>query len=201
VGNREALLEAAIECLSERGYARTTARDLVAASGTNLGAIGYHFGSKERLLNEAVHESFRRWLQPLIDIAAAPGPATPFERLRDGFGALLGSLEEQRPVIVSLFEALAQVERSEELRRGLATSYEEFRVAIAELIGSTLGMDEREAAEARTLASALIALFDGLLVQWLLDPRHTPDTTDIAAAAQALLVRVQLVVQGGAVTP
>jgi AcrR family transcriptional regulator len=32
MGNREALLEGARECLSERGYARTTARDIAAAA-------------------------------------------------------------------------------------------------------------------------------------------------------------------------
>ena len=79
--HRERLLEAAIVCLQEKGYARTTARDLVAASDTNLASIGYHFGSKEHLLNVAVAEAFQRWLKPLVALAAEPGPATPLERL------------------------------------------------------------------------------------------------------------------------
>ena len=62
VSHREDLLEAAIRCLYEKGYARTTARDLVAESGTNLGSIGYHYGSKERLMNEALMVAFHRWL-------------------------------------------------------------------------------------------------------------------------------------------
>ena len=36
MGHREDLLTAARQCLEDKGYARTTARDLVAASGTNL---------------------------------------------------------------------------------------------------------------------------------------------------------------------
>ena len=56
MGHREALLDGARRCLLERGYARTTARDLVAASGTNLASIGYHFGSKEALLNGAMQQ-------------------------------------------------------------------------------------------------------------------------------------------------
>ena len=79
--HRERLIEAAIACLQEKGYARTTSRDLVAASGTNLASIGYHFDSKEHLLNVAVTEAFQRWLKPLIALAAEPGPATPLERL------------------------------------------------------------------------------------------------------------------------
>ena len=52
--NRDALVKGAVKCLLTKGYARTTARDIAAASGANLASIGYHFGSKEALLNEAL---------------------------------------------------------------------------------------------------------------------------------------------------
>ena len=47
--------------LRERDYGNITARDLVAASNTNLGSIGYHFGSKEALLNEAIGQALEEW--------------------------------------------------------------------------------------------------------------------------------------------
>src|SRR3712207_7033726 len=59
--NDEKLVQAALRCLQSKGYARTTARDLVEASGTNLASIGYHFGSKEALLNEAVARTLALW--------------------------------------------------------------------------------------------------------------------------------------------
>ena len=49
MGHKEDLLDGAKRMLLERGYANTTARDIVAASKTNLASIGYHFGSKEQL--------------------------------------------------------------------------------------------------------------------------------------------------------
>src|SRR5207302_11259415 len=54
ISHKEQLIEGAIECLQTKGYARTTARDIAAASSANLASIGYHFGSKESLLNEAL---------------------------------------------------------------------------------------------------------------------------------------------------
>ena len=54
MGHREDLLAGAVRCLREKGYAHTTARDIVAASGTNLASIGYHYGSTRALLNAAV---------------------------------------------------------------------------------------------------------------------------------------------------
>src|SRR5262252_2857415 len=76
MGNREALLAGAKRCLIEKGYAATTARDIAAASGVSLAAIGYHFGSKDALLNQAVFESIGEWGQDLQDTLAAAGPVT-----------------------------------------------------------------------------------------------------------------------------
>lgn len=187
-GHRERLLEAAIVCLRERGYARTTSRDLVAASGTNLASIGYHFGSKERLLNVAVGEAFQRWLKPLIALAAEPGPATPLERLRRSVAGVMDSLEENRALVAACLEAWAQLARSEDLRAEMAASYDDFhrtiaattREAFAE-IGATEGID------ADALAALIIALFDGLLVQWQLDPERVPGAERLTAAAQGAL--------------
>jgi AcrR family transcriptional regulator len=65
VGHREQLLDAARRLLVERGSARITARDLVAESGTNLGSIGYHFGSKDALINAAIEAAFDDWADHL----------------------------------------------------------------------------------------------------------------------------------------
>lgn len=53
MGHREDLLEGAKRCLLAKGFARTTARDIVKESGTNLASIGYHYGSKDALLAQA----------------------------------------------------------------------------------------------------------------------------------------------------
>lgn len=53
MGHREDLLEGAKRCLLEKGFLRTTARDIVKESGTNLASIGYHYGSKDALLVQA----------------------------------------------------------------------------------------------------------------------------------------------------
>jgi AcrR family transcriptional regulator len=166
--NREALLEGALRCLQDQGYARTTARDIVAASGTNLGAIGYHFGSTERLLNRALLEGFERWFAELAQAAAeASDDAQPLVAVTL---ALPTTFERHRPLVRALVEAFAQADHSEEIRVGLVDAYERGRdLTVGLLIPE--GTDE---AHARVLASLLIAIFDGLLIQWLVDPEHAP---------------------------
>ena len=63
MGNRDALLLAAKSCLLNKGYSRTTARDIASTAGVSLAAIGYHFSSKEALLTEALILAFGEWDQ------------------------------------------------------------------------------------------------------------------------------------------
>ena len=108
MGHREELLEGARRCLEEKGYARTTARDLVAASGTNLASIGYHFGSKEALLNEAIGQAFDEWTNRIAEVAFAAPDASPLERMSASWVAMLDAFAEHRPLMVAFVEALAQ---------------------------------------------------------------------------------------------
>lgn len=176
MGHRELLLSAARRCLEERGYARTTARDLVAASGTNLASIGYHFGSKEALLNQAMMAAFTEYTEKLLVLAAEPmATGDPLGRLRQTWGVMVEMFADMRPLLVAFIEAMTQAEHSPELRGQLAWGYEQMRNAIAEtIIGMNPGLPPEVAQHTRDMASFLIAVNDGLMIQWLLDPEASP---------------------------
>ncbi len=186
-------MEAAIACLQEKGFARTTARDLVAASGTNLASIGYHFGSKEHLLNVAVAEAFQRWLKPLVALADEPGPATPLERLQRSLAGVIDTLEENRSLVAACLEAWAQMSRSEDLRAEMAASYDDFHRVIAATTLDAFAEIGSANVDADALAALIIALFDGLLVQWQLDPERAPSAERLTSAAQGALAALTAV--------
>jgi AcrR family transcriptional regulator len=186
-GHRERLLEAAIVCLQDKGYARTTSRDLVAVSDTNLASIGYHFGSKEHLLNVAVTEAFQRWLKPLVALAAEPGPETPLERLARSLAGVIDTLEENRSLVAASLEAWAQMSRSEDLRAEMQASYDDFHRVIASTTREAFAEIGSTDVDADALASLIIALFDGLLVQWQLDPERAPSAERLTSAAEGAL--------------
>lgn len=176
-----------MECLRERGYAHTTARDIAAAAHSNLGSIGYHFGTKETLLNEAIREGFAEWTAQLGHIAFADAGATPLERARASWVALTQSFEEHRPLVVAFVEAMAQSMRSEDLRAQLADIYEEARAAVGRLVEASLGDMEIGDEAVRAAASFMIAVCDGLLLQWLVDPEHAPSGEELTAGLDAAL--------------
>ncbi|WP_328663575.1 TetR/AcrR family transcriptional regulator [Streptomyces sp. NBC_00328] len=92
MGHREALLEGAKRCLLEKGFVRTTARDIVKESGTNLASIGYHYGSKDALLAQA-YVSLSEGTSDAFD--AGSGLATPpgsLERFQEVWANIIGTL-------------------------------------------------------------------------------------------------------------
>ncbi|ORW01091.1 TetR/AcrR family transcriptional regulator [Mycobacterium kyorinense] len=176
MGNREALLEAAIVCLREHGFGGTRARDLAGAAGVSLGAIRYHFGSTEALLNAAIAESSRRWIKSfqtsMAGVDAETGIADAVDGLYDVFDA-------HRELLAGFVEAFAHAQRSPAARRELAGYYEEFRRDIAAALGG--------GSDAESLASILLALVDGLMVQWMLDPSRRPDNDVLRRAVGSLV--------------
>jgi AcrR family transcriptional regulator len=176
-GHRERLLEGALACLQERGFARTTTRDIVAASGTNLGSIVYHYGTKERLLEEAMGEGFRRWTEA-ISAVADESTANPFEQMRAALGQARALFDEQEGLYTAFLEAAAQTGRSDDLREHVAAGYERTRTRVAESIRHTMpGESERDT---RTLASLMVAIVDGLMLQWLFDRDAVPSGEEVA---------------------
>ena len=92
MGHRADLLAGAKRCLYEKGYARTTARDIVAASGTNLGSIGYHYGSTEALMQAAMLSAIEDWGDVLGAALAADGPDEPADPLVRYWQRVIGSM-------------------------------------------------------------------------------------------------------------
>jgi AcrR family transcriptional regulator len=187
VGHREDLLAAARRLLEEKGYAHITARDLVAASGTNLASIGYHFGSKAGLLGVAIGEVFGDWTDQLAEVAMADPDALPFERGRLAWVAMLESLPQRRAQLLSYVEALAQAERTPEMRELFAELLHGVRARVAVLVARSMGGgmtpdDEK----CQALASFVIAACDGLALQWLLDPESAPTGEALSAGLDAM---------------
>jgi AcrR family transcriptional regulator len=183
MGAREDLLRGARRCIEEKGYARTTARDIVAASGTNLASIGYHFGSKEALLNEAIGAAFEEWTEHLIEVGVEASTDDPMQRLTASMIAMLDEFGKNRALEQAFVEAIAQAERSPELRAQMAGQYATSREAIAESVRDALGDGIEEAGvDPKAIASYLMAVCDGLVLQSLVDPDAIPTGEELVAS-------------------
>ncbi|MBT2403055.1 MULTISPECIES: TetR/AcrR family transcriptional regulator [unclassified Streptomyces] len=167
MGHREDLLEGAKECLVEKGFVRTTARDIVKASGANLASIGYHYGSKDALLTQAFIALIEEWGDKFT--GAVTGEGGSLERFRSVWEAVHAGHEESGPVWAASMEVALSRERLPELRELLASSQGEGRRG---LVSMFTGVPEERLSEEdlRTTGAFYQALLNGFMIQWLFDP-------------------------------
>ena len=184
MGHREDLLQGAKRCLYEKGYARTTARDIVAASGTNLGSIGYHYGSTQALMNAAMLSAMEEWGDAVAKALAEPGDETG-DRLVQFWRRVIGTIESHRELWLASIEAMLQGEHSADLRARMADALHQGRSGMAALITGR-AEDTLDDATIRTVGSVQMALMSGVMVQWLVDPAGAPSAEEIAAGLRAL---------------
>lgn len=181
---RAALLDAAKRLIAERGYAGTSVRDLASASGANVAAVNYHYGSRERLLTQAVLESFLDWTDRVSRVAAADREAGPLEQLLSSLAAMLDELPEHEALFATFLEALLQARRSPQLHGQLAEHYAEQRRRVGDMVRTGAGTERVSTHMVEVLSALLIAVADGLLVQSLLDSRAVPSSDELAALAR-----------------
>ncbi|MFJ9030829.1 TetR/AcrR family transcriptional regulator [Streptomyces sp. NPDC102274] len=190
MGHREQLMVGAKRCLEERGYARTTSRDIAAAANAPLGTINYHYGSKEALLNAALLETLQEWGDRVrarpADSARSAGEGSRLEAM---WARVTDSGATDRPLVVASIEAFAQAERFPEIRRQIA---EAFELARTELAADLHGIDGAAEGElARAVGSVHMALVAGLTQQWLIDPERAPSAREVAAGLRAIARRLE----------
>ncbi|MET7488587.1 TetR/AcrR family transcriptional regulator [Streptomyces sp. NPDC005538] len=184
MGHREDLLEGAKRCLLEKGFARTTARDIVKESGTNLASIGYHYGSKDALLAQAyvslVDQMSFEWGERLV---GAPGS---LERFREVWSNVVASLREPGSMWRLSGEIMAMGDQLPEARDQLSLAQREGGRGLVSLL---MAVPEEEVSDetADTLGSFYMILMSGLIMQWTFDPKTAPDADRLTEGLRQVL--------------
>ncbi|MFD4873942.1 TetR/AcrR family transcriptional regulator [Streptomyces sp. NPDC058420] len=191
MGHREDLLEGAKRCLLAKGFARTTARDIVKESGTNLASIGYHYGSKDALLAQAYVSLVENTSDafeghdggPAAGIEGEPGS---LERFRWVWSNIVATMREPG----SMWRLSMEVMTLElpEVREHLSAAQREGGRGLVALL---MGVPEEEVTDetADTLGRFYLTLMTGLIAQWTFDPKTAPD-------GEALTEGLRQVVEG-----
>lgn len=179
--HRDALLSAARTLMREAGRGEITARDLVAASNTNLGSISYHFGSKDALLDEAAKLVFEEWAQAVARTISADPDAPPEMRVARALQMILDDFGQMRPYFLGFIQIVAGIERSPQTRQQLSAHYRKQRQTVSTMITESLATNV-EPADARHIASLLMSVSDGLMLQSLIDPQSTPSSGELIEA-------------------
>lgn len=206
---RQAILEAAVACFCDKGFAHTRIADIAAQAGIGKGTVYEYVDSKEQLLVDAclhlcqVNEraiSIQAGGAALVPTAlgTVPEPGihpvkASYWTLRAVLEVLLGRSQQEMRLFMDLMHlAEGQADMLEPIRATFGAKLGQWRQA-----AQTLYARGREAGFFRDLgdgawpARLIVAVVDGLIFQRQLDPEESVSET--AHGIAAVWVRLQMV--------
>lgn len=171
---RLSLLQAAAAVFARRGYHAATVDEVAEEAGFTVGALYSNFAGKQDLFLAMLDEHFAQELAAYKEISSRG--ATAEEKAR-GSADYWMTLLETNPHFFPLFiEFWGLALRDPELREQFNTRVRVFRGAVADLMradAAELGID-LPADDARSLATVVTAIGNGLALNMLADPKAVP---------------------------
>ncbi|RFA13128.1 hypothetical protein B7R22_14100 [Subtercola boreus] len=181
---RERILEAAMAVFGAYGYHKGALVEVAERAGMTHAGVLHHFGSKEGLLVAVLQYRDGEAVAGLDAREQVEGPAF----LRH----ILDTVKEntERPGVVQAYTVLSGESvtdghpAQEYFRERLRTLRHKIERTLAEVTGNS------DPAELRDAANTLVAVMDGLQVQWLLSPDEVDMTRTVKRTLDMLLDRL-----------
>jgi AcrR family transcriptional regulator len=174
---REDILKAALATFGSKGYKNGPLTEIAEQVDMTHAGILHHFGSKDQLLLEVLRYRDESDVAELED-KHIPGGIDLFAHL-----VTTAKLNMQRPGIVQAYAVLSSESVTDDhpAREFFEVRYRTLRVEVGDAFRAVCAdqgvTDERSIENG---AAAILAVMDGLQVQWLLDP----EAVDLGAATE-----------------
>lgn len=159
---RAQIIWAALACFTRKGYRNTTMDDIAAESGLSKGSLYWYFDSKDDLLASAIMSVFADFGQETV--AALGERATASDKLRAGAAEIAKFWKRAEGLFNLFIEFWAQSSQRDKAGRLLADLLVQYRELIVGIIEEGIRNGEFKPVDARQLAWAVMAAYDGLAV-------------------------------------
>lgn len=174
---RTEILKAAVEIFCNKGSTNGTLADVAEQVGMTHAGVLHHFGSKQNLLLEVLAYRDQADVQDLDEKHIPGGPELFLHLVRTAF------VNAQRPGIVQAYTVLSAESITDDhpAREYFEERYTTLRREITEAfheLCTDQGVTEPDTVAAA--AASILAVMDGLQLQWLLHP----DVVELGAASE-----------------
>jgi AcrR family transcriptional regulator len=164
---RQEILDSALVAFGQKGFYKASLADVASAAGITAAGLLHHFKTKEALLIELLQQ------RDLVDLQQSPGGDYPHGR---AFLQLLVdtmSRNMTRTVTTQMYAVLSAegVTEAHPARRWFLERYRGLRLLISTALTDAIADGDIAAdIDVDTTATTIIAVMDGLQIQWLYEP-------------------------------
>lgn len=179
---RTEILQAAVEIFGNKGSTNGTLADVAEQVGMTHAGVLHHFGSKQKLLLEVLAYRDQADVQDLVEKHIPGGPELFLHLVRTAF------VNAQRPGIVQAYTVLSAESITDDhpARSFFEERYTTLRREITDAFGELCAQEGvTDPGTVASASAAILAVMDGLQLQWLLHPNvvELGETTEFAIRA------------------
>ena len=159
--------------MAERGYRGASVNQVAARAGVSKGALYWNFASKEELFLGLLEDRFDRRARALMALTeSAAADETSSQAVSRGFAQMV---DEHRRLVLLMNEFWALAVRDDELRGRWVKRQRALRADLARALTARHGTTGVPlSVPADQLATAIIALADGLAMDRVAEPETVP---------------------------
>lgn len=160
------IIKATIDCITRFGYSNFSMQDVAQVANVSKGIIHYYFLNKEDLMMAVLDYVSEEIEGHLISTESS---ATPVIRLSNVIWVCFSIVQNKREYYRINMDFWTQIDQKEKVRQEIALHYSKFRQTIAGIVQQGIEQKFFRAGNASHYASMIIALIDGIALQWLFD--------------------------------
>jgi AcrR family transcriptional regulator len=171
---REEILHAAMKVFAEKGVKRARMADIAQRAGIGKGTIYEYFRSREEIFMEGFNLLLRDMKDGLQSVLEVPAdPETKLKSVMKIFFSSLAQLSAEMTGI--LIDFWHEGIHSEAAKGGgiidLKQVYDDIRNAVRQVVADGIMAGQFREVDPTMVASVIMAIVDGLLLQWILDKK------------------------------
>lgn len=163
--NRQKIIDAATALVMERGVKGTSLADIARSADISRGTLFYHFAAKDDLIYELTEQHFDQITRANLKRVEQMQNTSLQDILHV---ALLNILQAEDRGKLNLYLLQEAVTENPALKNRFAGKYQEFQVMMGQFLD--IIVPQMNPAKAKIMSRLLVAILDGLIIQWLLDP-------------------------------
>jgi len=167
---RQRILEAASQLITEKGVNNTTVTDIVNRVGISRGTLHYYYKSKNEMIYDITTQHLDQltsyWLEKAANLGSS-GNKLPklLQEILEAF------VHAEGPGTLNLYLIHDATTGNEKLRECFRDKYREWQQSIVDVLNKTMPAN---GLENEILSYLIIAVIDGLTIQWLLGLTDIP---------------------------
>jgi AcrR family transcriptional regulator len=166
---RSQIVETAIRTIAQQGISHASLAEIAREAGCSKGVISYHFNGKDELIEEILSCLLQ---EPAEYIKGRVSEAeTTLEKLRAYVEANFEFMQTHRDGYVALVDLWGSRGANHDKNRFNAEAYEPSRHYLSNILEVGRKKGELRELPSRATASLIQAAIDGIMIQWVFDPK------------------------------